>query len=108
MVILLAHVRLQHQKRQLLCYLVTRKINQVSIVTPKGWDLSLDLHNIIIEKDSVACCVIKDAGDDPDVTNRLEICARVKKAENGITITGGKGVGKVTKKAFQYLLVVMQ
>ncbi|MDX9797479.1 MAG: cobalt-precorrin-5B (C(1))-methyltransferase CbiD [Methanofastidiosum sp.] len=75
-----------------------KEINQVSIVTPKGWELFLDVHNITIEKDSVSCCVIKDAGDDPDVTNKLEICTRVEKAENGITITGGKGVGIVTKK----------
>ena len=47
--------------------------------------------------------VIKDAGDDPDVTNGAEICATVwlsttrQPGDEPITILGGHGVGKVTK-----------
>lgn len=43
--------------------------------------------------------VIKDAGDDPDVTDKLEIRARVAWAEGppGIVLEGGPGVGRVTK-----------
>ena len=50
--------------------------------------------------------VIKDAGDDPDVTNGAEIMAEVRAAgdsascgagECGIRLVGGKGVGKVTR-----------
>ena len=42
--------------------------------------------------------IIKDAGDDPDVTHGAEIVATVRNAEcTGIIIKGGKGVGKVTK-----------
>ncbi len=46
--------------------------------------------------------VIKDAGDDPDITHRAGIGAKVtlkKKAEDkaNIVITGGQGVGIVTK-----------
>ncbi|GAB4486339.1 MAG: cobalt-precorrin-5B (C(1))-methyltransferase [Thermodesulfovibrionales bacterium] len=50
--------------------------------------------------------VIKDAGDDPDVTNNAEIAAAVGIREDGnrgmeapfpVVINGGKGVGRVTK-----------
>ncbi|MCL5256271.1 MAG: cobalt-precorrin-5B (C(1))-methyltransferase, partial [Chloroflexi bacterium] len=42
--------------------------------------------------------VIKDAGDGPDVTNGAEICATVRwREEPGFGITGGRGVGIVTK-----------
>ncbi len=52
-----------------------------------------------------ACGVIKDAGDDPDVTDKLEIRARVEwqagSAVDGgpaeILLDGGLGVGRVTK-----------
>lgn len=51
------------------------------------------------------CTVIKDAGDDPDVTNGAEIGARVSirrhtKATR-IRITGGRGVGTVTKPGLE-------
>jgi len=47
------------------------------------------------------CTVIKDAGDDPDVTHRAEIGARVRLRPDGdrptLHVTGGEGVGQVTK-----------
>jgi cobalt-precorrin-5B (C1)-methyltransferase len=45
------------------------------------------------------CTVIKDGGDDPDVTHGAEIGAIVKLNQElkGITIRGGEGVGRVTK-----------
>lgn len=47
------------------------------------------------------CSVIKDAGDDPDVTHKAEIGAMVtypvNSASESVVITGGKGVGRVTK-----------
>ncbi len=43
------------------------------------------------------CGTIKDAGDDPDVTNGAEICAVVTRQEvPGVSIEGGLGVGVVT------------
>ena len=44
--------------------------------------------------------VIKDAGDDPDVTNGAEIGARVrlvKTRKSALNVSGGLGVGRVTK-----------
>ncbi len=50
---------------------------------------------------SAFACVIKDAGDDPDVTHNARICAKVDlfphAAQHGsIRIKGGLGVGKIT------------
>jgi cobalt-precorrin-5B (C1)-methyltransferase len=49
---------------------------------------------------SVTAAVIKDGGDDPDVTNGAEICAKVSLLDtpDKIIIDGGKGVGRVTKQ----------
>jgi len=47
--------------------------------------------------ESVRCTVIKDAGDDPDVTHGAEICASVRSVEEpGFHLRGGVGVGVVT------------
>jgi cobalt-precorrin-5B (C1)-methyltransferase len=62
-------------------------------------------------KGRAECSVIKDAGDDPDVTHKAEIGARVilTKSKAGprsdpgpeIIIRGGKGVGRVTKPGLE-------
>ncbi len=50
--------------------------------------------------DDYAYC-IKEAGDDPDVTNGLEIMASVEPAET-FMILGGEGVGTFTLPGFDY------
>ncbi len=45
---------------------------------------------------SAQATVVKDAGDDYDITNGAYICARVSLCNQGISIDGGKGVGRVT------------
>ena len=50
--------------------------------------------------DDYAYCV-KEAGDDPDVTNGIEIRARVKPSET-FEILGGEGVGTFTLPGFDY------
>jgi cobalt-precorrin-5B (C1)-methyltransferase len=48
------------------------------------------------------CSVIKDAGDDPDVTDGIEIFAEVIwRDEPGISIEGGQGVGRITKPGLE-------
>ena len=44
---------------------------------------------------------IKDAGDDPDVTNGIEVRASVKPADT-FEIIGGEGVGRFTLPGFDY------
>ncbi len=54
------------------------------------------------DRKQASCSVIKDAGDDPDVTHGAEIQATVSwQDEPGITITGGQGVGIVTKPGLE-------
>lgn len=48
-----------------------------------------------IGKSVASCCVEKDAGDDPDVTDGLKICASVR-ASDRLAVRGGEGVGVVT------------
>ena len=47
---------------------------------------------------SCRCAVLKDGGDDPDITTGTRIVAEVSLSdEPGITIDGGIGIGRVTK-----------
>jgi len=56
-------------------------------------------------KNRAVCTVIKDAGDDPDITHRAKIGALVffdEKSESGeIIIRGGEGVGTITKPGLE-------
>lgn len=75
----------------------------VQLMTPKGIALTLKVVDLRRSADSgkaqdwVSCGIVKDAGDDPDVTDGLTIYARVKKTQKGIQIDGGEGVGRVTR-----------
>ncbi|MGN8804316.1 MULTISPECIES: cobalt-precorrin-5B (C(1))-methyltransferase CbiD [unclassified Blautia] len=70
----------------------------VTLMTPKGILLTLELKDIQIETDKVICAIRKDAGDDPDTTNGILVYATVEKTKDqGITLDGGIGVGRVTK-----------
>ncbi|MDO4273149.1 MAG: cobalt-precorrin-5B (C(1))-methyltransferase CbiD [Eubacteriales bacterium] len=74
------------------------KLESVSLMTPKGIPLCLELKDIKYGKDEVSCAVIKDAGDDPDTTDGLYIYASVRRTSGpGIILDGGEGVGRVTK-----------
>ena len=45
------------------------------------------------------CAVRKDSGDDPDTTNGMLIVAEVSlSVEPGVTISGGPGIGRITRK----------
>ena len=79
--------------------LTGKRKNTISLVTPKGIPLSLQVEDIRMEEDFVSCAIRKDSGDDPDVTNGTLVYARVsRRGTPEITIDGGFGVGRVTKK----------
>ncbi|CEK39830.1 cobalt-precorrin-5B (C(1))-methyltransferase CbiD [Paraclostridium sordellii] len=80
--------------------LLTKKvIKTINIDTPKGIPLTLKLENIEIKENYAQCSVKKDGGDDIDATHNLDIYARVEFIDsNEILITGGTGVGVITKK----------
>ncbi len=74
-------------------------IETINIDTPKGIPLSLKVENIDIQENYVECSIKKDGGDDIDATHKMDIYARVEHTNStDIIITGGMGVGKVTKK----------
>ncbi len=94
-------------------------IQYAKIVTPKGWlAVSEVLDGSIVSENCAKCSIKKDAGDDPDATDGIKIWSevtinKIKKIdkvndnnENDISeddrikieISGGKGIGIVTKK----------
>lgn len=82
------------------CIMLTerKRIENIEVLTPCGVNLFIKLTDQEIGSDFARCAVIKDSGDDPDVTSGAKIFAEVKlSAKKGVTIKGGKGVGKVTK-----------
>jgi len=66
-------------------------------VTPKGLTVEVAPELCRLEDGAARCAVRKDAGDDPDVTDGMLICAEVRRAGRGLVIDGGAGVGRVTK-----------
>ena len=76
----------------------------VELLNGETWRIPI---NSIWEKGSgeAECTVVKDAGDDPDVTNHAVIGARVillKQNQNlTVEILGGEGVGRVTKPGLE-------
>ena len=72
-------------------------VGQVALSTPKGILLQLPVGHIRFSEESVSCAVQKDSGDDPDVTDGVWVFAEVRRAESGVCITGGEGIGRVTR-----------
>lgn len=91
---------------------------EITIETPKGILYTTQLVDIERKENAVRCAVIKDGGDDPDITTGAHICAKVSYAYDSaeeticnlednsaawcttkqeIRIDGGIGVGRVTK-----------
>ena len=71
----------------------------VTITLPKGETPSFPLAIEEQTEDFARAGIIKDAGDDPDVTHGAMIVSKVRFGENGtgITFKAGKGVGTVTR-----------
>ena len=76
-----------------------KKIDFVDVILPKKKTIQIKIADCQFTKNSAKCLVIKDGGDDPDVTHGAEIWTEVSLTDipNKIEIDGGKGVGKVTK-----------
>ena len=73
--------------------------DNIIIKTPKGIDFNAQIVDITQSATTVSCGVIKDGGDDPDVTTGATILAAVSLLPGKpqeIIIDGGEGVGRVT------------
>jgi cobalt-precorrin-5B (C1)-methyltransferase len=79
--------------------LVGNPVEKVVIPTPIGLRFEIPVKESKKLSDAVAVAtVVKDAGDDIDATDKIEISATVTLTSDGkVTIKSGKGVGKVTK-----------
>jgi cobalt-precorrin-5B (C1)-methyltransferase len=88
------------------------KPSRVRIRLLTGDDIFIPIHRCRLENESHAVCtVIKDGGDDPDVTHKAEIGARVSIPDASdnqsgsrppeVVISGGEGVGRVTKPGLE-------
>jgi len=99
-------------KGALLMILEKKAPSQVSITLLTGDTLKIGIHSCKRDDETKATCtVIKDGGDDPDVTHKAEIGAIVKmlssddslnrKSALKVVITAGEGVGRVTKPGLE-------
>ena len=74
-------------------------VKSVWLMTPRGIGLDLEVRETVIGDDFVSCGIVKDSGDDPDVTNGMTVYAKVSKTgiPHAVDIDGGEGIGRVTK-----------
>lgn len=81
-------------------------VSGVDIDLPAGFSATFKLHGQSFSANRAGCFVVKDAGDDPDITNGAEVWATVTvnpphppfvNGGSSIIIEGGTGIGKVTK-----------
>lgn len=76
------------------------RLASIKVTLPKGGAALIKIAWINDnDENAVTAAVIKDAGDDPDVTDGAEICSTVSILERSMdtVIRGGNGVGIVTK-----------
>jgi cobalt-precorrin-5B (C1)-methyltransferase len=69
----------------------------VEIMLPRGNRASFSLALAELGADFARAGVVKDAGDDPDVTHGATIVAKTSFGGEGISFRAGPGVGTVTK-----------
>jgi cobalt-precorrin-5B (C1)-methyltransferase len=86
-------------KAALLSILNQKKIESVDVLLPKRSYIQILIHSCEFESEKAKCSVIKNGGDDPDVTHGAEIIVELSFTGkiNEIDIDGGEGIGIVTK-----------
>ena len=91
-------------KAGLIALLTCRTPEKVEIRFLTGGTRVILVHRVTtFSRTFCEASVIKDGGDDPDVTHKAEIGVTInlKSGTPGVTITGGKGVGVVTKPGLE-------
>jgi cobalt-precorrin-5B (C1)-methyltransferase len=74
-----------------------QRVSSITIPLPAGVEATFAVECHEVGNGAIRCSVIKDAGDDPDVTHGAEIVAVVQRQpEPAILLNGGVGVGVVT------------
>lgn len=92
------------------------KKKSIFIHTPKGMTVEVAVFPVVCEEIRSEYMVVKDSGDDPDVTNHAKIHVRVEKVLEGtelgasvfwekkysnLYLDGGIGVGRITKEGLE-------
>ncbi|MCP5159864.1 MAG: cobalt-precorrin-5B (C(1))-methyltransferase [Gammaproteobacteria bacterium] len=79
------------------CLLTAIEFGQVEITLPRGQTVRFHLQYCRLTAQGAEAAVIKDAGDDPDVTHEASIFAQVAlSTQPGVRFHAGPGVGMVT------------
>ena len=77
-------------------------VDRVGVPSPYGIRFEILVKGTKKIGDAGVATVVKDAGDDIDATDKLEITATVKLTDDGkVKIRSGKGIGVVTKPGLQ-------
>ena len=72
--------------------------DSVEVALPSGRRVRFPVDSCAYDPAQATAVVVKDAGDDPDVTHGAHLTARVRwREEPGAALEGGEGVGVVTK-----------
>lgn len=71
---------------------------QALVMGPRGDEISVPIKEVLLTGTGARAIVIKDAGDDPDITHGVEVVADVRLTDGAdIVLAAGEGVGTVTK-----------
>jgi cobalt-precorrin-5B (C1)-methyltransferase len=86
-------------KAAMTALLTGRFPDPVSIALPKGETPSFPLTFELMNDETARAGIVKDAGDDPDVTHGATIICEISRGKpgSGVTFRAGEGVGTVTK-----------
>ncbi|WP_166416269.1 cobalt-precorrin-5B (C(1))-methyltransferase [Cochlodiniinecator piscidefendens] len=71
--------------------------DKVRLTLPRGERPEFDVVETAMGDGWAEAGIVKDAGDDPDVTHQALIKARVRVVPGGVTFKAGQGVGMVTR-----------
>lgn len=75
----------------------------VDIPLPRGGRVAFALAETRLEDECARAAIVKDAGDDPDVTHGALIRVRVSRGPPGIVFRAGSGVGTITRAGLPLL-----
>jgi cobalt-precorrin-5B (C1)-methyltransferase len=89
---------------QAACRLLERdeRPESVAVPSPLGFDIPIPINRLECDGTTATAGVIKDGGDDPDVTHGAEVLVTVRRVdEAGVHIRGGPGVGTITQPGLE-------
>ena len=84
-------------KAALIALLEQREVKEIDFSLPDGETIPMAISSCVWSDECARASVVKDAGDDPDVTNGIVIESEVRLSDTpGVHFLQGDGVGRVT------------